>query len=50
MLVDEVKDAGEYTVTWSGRNGSGAAVSSGVYFYRIQAGPFSDIHKMVFLK
>jgi hypothetical protein len=49
-LVDEVKDAGEYTVTWSGRNGSGAAVSSGVYFYRIQAGPFSDIHKMVFLK
>jgi flagellar hook capping protein FlgD/cohesin domain-containing protein len=49
-LVDELKDAGKYTVNWDGRDASGRAVSSGVYFYRMQAGEFSSVRKMVILK
>ena len=49
-LVDELKDAGKYTVNWDGRDASGRAVSSGVYFYRMRAGEFSTVRKMVILK
>jgi len=35
---------------WNGRNGSGELVSSGVYFYRLQAGDYSQTRKMVILK
>jgi hypothetical protein len=41
VLIDEIKDPGDYTVMW---NGSDAA--SGVYFYRIDAEGFSESHKM----
>jgi hypothetical protein len=44
-LVDETLPAGRYTVTW---NASRAA--SGVYFYRIAAGPFIDTKRMLLLK
>ena len=44
-LVDEVKEAGSYEVkvdaSW---------LSSGVYFYRIQAGNFVEMKKMVLMK
>jgi hypothetical protein len=49
-LVDELKDAGRYSVNWDGRNSAGQSVSSGVYFYRLQAGDFSAVRKMVILK
>ena len=48
--------AGYYTATWSGRNNFGAQVSSGVYFYSIEARPvdgsgtFRSIKKMLMLK
>ena len=50
-----LKPAGNYQRTeraiyWDGRNGSGESVSSGVYFYRLQAGDYSQTHKMVILK
>jgi hypothetical protein len=35
--VNEEVRAGKHTVTWSGRNAKGIAVSSGVYFYRLRA-------------
>jgi hypothetical protein len=35
---------------WDGRNEFGEKVSSGVYFYRIQAGDFHAVRKMVILK
>jgi len=37
-------------IYWDGRNTSGELVSSGVYFYRLQAGDYSQVHKMVILK
>ncbi len=44
-LVNEYKDAGTYTVTFDGSN-----VASGVYFYKIEAGKFTDTKKMVLIK
>ena len=49
-LVDEVKAPGYYTVNWDGRDGSGQAVSSGVYFYTISAGEFFRVRKMVLMR
>jgi len=49
-LVDETKPGGSYALDWDGRNDRGVAVSSGVYFYRINAGTFSDVRKMTLLK
>jgi subtilisin family serine protease len=45
VLVNEPKAPGTYTVTW---NASGLA--SGVYLYRMTAGPFVDTRKMVLLR
>jgi Secretion system C-terminal sorting domain/Putative binding domain, N-terminal len=44
-LVNEAKLAGYYTANWYAFN-----VSSGIYFYRLQAGDFIDTKKMVFMK
>jgi hypothetical protein len=49
-LVDATKDAGTYTVFWDGTNENGQKVSSGVYFYRMTAGSFTQTRKMVMLK
>jgi hypothetical protein len=44
-LVDEKKDAGSYEVTFDGKN-----LSSGVYFYRLQAGEFVQTKKLLLQK
>ena len=44
-LVDEFKDAGEYDVRFDGTN-----IASGVYFYRVEAGTFTAVKKMVLIK
>ncbi len=49
-LVNEELSAGTYTTTWEGLDRSGQQVSSGVYFYRMQAGDFSATHSMSLLK
>ena len=49
-LVDNFKPAGTYQVTWNGRDSRGAPVSSGAYFYRMQAGDFSDVRAMTLLQ
>jgi hypothetical protein len=45
--VYESKDKAIY---WDGRNNFGERVSSGVYFYHLQAGDYSATRKMVILK
>ena len=50
MLVDASQPAGAYTVTWSGANDEGLPVSSGVYFYRLEAGKLTQTRRMVLLK
>lgn len=49
-LVDERKQAGYHTVTWDARDNFGSKVGSGVYYYRIVAGKFSETRKMLLLK
>lgn len=45
VLVDEFKNPGIYTVDFDA-----SALSSGVYFYKMQAGDFTDTKKMLLLK
>jgi len=49
-LVNEHKAAGTYSVQWDGIDNDGHAVSSGVYLYRIAAGNFSQVNKMLLMK
>jgi photosystem II stability/assembly factor-like uncharacterized protein len=47
-LVDGVRDAGKHTVVWDAQVSKTAA--SGIYFYRLIAGEFVQVHKMLLLK
>ncbi|MFO7444954.1 MAG: T9SS type A sorting domain-containing protein [Ignavibacteriaceae bacterium] len=45
VLINEVKQPGEYEIEFNA-----SALSSGVYYYRLTAGGFSETKKMVLLK
>ena len=45
VLVNEKKDAGRYSVQWDA-----ARLSSGIYFYSLQAGEYRDTKRMLLLK
>jgi hypothetical protein len=49
-LVNEVKTAGNYSVVWNGRDSHNQPVSSGVYFYKMNAGKYSNTKKMIMMK
>jgi hypothetical protein len=49
-LIDEERPAGTYTIEWNGANARGHPVASGVYFYRLSAGDFAEVRKMVLVK
>jgi hypothetical protein len=54
-LASGVQEAGFYEVVWDGHNNKGAAVGTGVYFYRFEATgnsgkKFTELKKMIFLK
>jgi len=49
-LVDKNLSPGTYSVVWSGVDNIGNRVASGVYFYSIRTGTFSDTRKMILLR
>jgi len=49
-LVDEAQEPGYKMIHWDGKDDDGTEVSSGVYFYRIEAGDFVKNKKMTLLK
>ncbi|MCI0721229.1 MAG: S8 family serine peptidase, partial [Acidobacteria bacterium] len=49
-LLENDLSPGTYRVVWNGQTGTGEAVSSGIYIYRITAGDFVSAKKMVMLK
>jgi hypothetical protein len=49
-LVNESKEAGTYTISWNGRDNQNRQVSTGVYFYKMQATGFEKTMKMMLMK
>jgi hypothetical protein len=50
-LVADHQNAGRYVVQWDASDDSGHSLSSGIYFYRLQAGgEFLEVKKMLLLK
>ncbi len=49
-LMYEKKMPGNYQVVWDGRDDKGEKVSSGIYFYRLEAGGYSETKRMILVK
>jgi len=49
-LINEIKPAGKFFVTWNGRANDGHQVESGIYFYRLKTETDSRIRKMVLIR
>ena len=50
MLVDDKQPAGNYAISWDGLDDRGFPVPSGSYLYRIKAGSFKKMRKMVLIR
>lgn len=50
FINNEYQNPGSYSVLWNGLDNTGAAVPSGLYFYKLEAGNNSVTRKMIFLK
>ncbi|MGE5499501.1 MAG: FlgD immunoglobulin-like domain containing protein, partial [Syntrophothermus sp.] len=49
-LANSNQDAGTYTVRWDGRNNYGSDAASGVYYYKITSGNYTESKKMVLIR
>ncbi len=49
-LVDAERSTGSYVAIWDGRADNGSRAASGVYFYSMHAGSYSESRRMVLLK
>jgi hypothetical protein len=49
-LLNDNKKAGNHSVKWNGKDENGNAVSSGMYFYRLQTDKVTYTNKMLLLK
>lgn len=49
-LVNSERSPGIYNVQWNGDDNFGQKVSSGIYIYRVTAGDFVQVKKMVLMK
>ncbi|MCK4223534.1 MAG: T9SS type A sorting domain-containing protein [candidate division Zixibacteria bacterium] len=49
-LVDEAQEPGRYEVIWDGKDEEGNDVVSGIYFYQLTTGEFSQTKKMILIK
>jgi hypothetical protein len=49
-LVNSAQEAGNYSVVWNGRDNNNNSVSSGVYYFKMNAGKYSNTKKMILMK
>ena len=49
-LVNEEKSVGQYEAAWNAQDQYGKQVSSGIYFYQLKAGDYSEIRKMLLVR
>jgi outer membrane protein assembly factor BamB len=49
-LVDDQHSAGFHSLRWDGKDRNGNQVASGVYFYQLRAGSFTQMRKMLLLR
>ena len=49
-LVDELLQQGEHSIIWNGRDSNCNRVGSGIYFYKLKAGDFQKVRKMMLIK
>ncbi|HPS38163.1 MAG TPA: S8 family serine peptidase [Candidatus Cloacimonadota bacterium] len=49
-LVNSSYTSGTHNVVWNGTDNNGRITSSGIYFYKMHAGRFSDTRKMIMMK
>ncbi|UCG93065.1 MAG: T9SS type A sorting domain-containing protein [candidate division WOR-3 bacterium] len=49
-LVDESKQPGYYAVSWDGKDSNDSDLANGIYFYRLEAGDFTEMKKMVLVR
>ncbi len=50
VLVNSTQEAGWYDLHWSGQDARGNNMAAGMYFARIEAGTYSEVIKMLYLK
>ena len=49
-LMNDVMNAGTYSVMWDGKDTFGHQVSSGIYFCHLTNGDYSELMRMVLLR
>lgn len=49
-LINATMKPGFHTLTWNGTNERGKTLASGMYFYRLTAGDFTSMKKLVLMK
>ncbi len=49
-LVSKYQSAGYHQIEWDGTDDRGSRLGSGIYYYQVSAGPFSQVRKMLLLK
>jgi len=49
-VVKGIQEPGNHTIVWNGTDDNGRSVSSGVYYYKMQAGKYSSTKKMIMMK
>ncbi len=49
-LLNERKEPGYWSVEWDGKDEDGNDVQPGVYFYKVEAGNYKEVKKMIILR
>jgi len=49
-LMDGMYESGKYEIIWTGRDDDGLQAATGIYFYKLEAGSFTQTKKMLLMK